>query len=180
MKIYCDFDSVLFNLLNTPEKGWLHYLNKKHGTDYVLEDIIHWKWLYDTFPDAGNFFHKGRYSQCAFIEGAKEFVLKLQCLGEVSILTATSTHMLEEKEELIKNHFNVPVIHEKEKYKYADGILIDDNFLNCYRYTKAGGKAILYTHFGRYSYNDFIWVNKDFYKAESYEDILEILKEVTN
>ena len=121
MKICLDYDATLVDLM-TP---WMKWIRKTYNCTFTTRQISRFYFLSDVLGNEVSEFWKteGCYKKVSPIEGAQEFVKKLQdTYGKenIHIVTATNKHMQDEKTNHAVTNFNVPesqIHHVREKYK---------------------------------------------------------------
>jgi len=175
MKIYCDYDSTLTDVTLWEFYNVLHHdkSNKIKPYSWFANELPYTWEKYSTRP----------------LEGSKEFFNELTELYDTYILTSTKNKEHQKgKNEHIKYYFNTnTIIHEVYKHKYAicpvnktPNILIDDSLSNCLMFAANGGYSIVYNHEDQYEYNRLYRKMDGVYVANTYDEVLEIVKEITN
>lgn len=196
-----DFDDTLVHLV----RPWLKWLRTQKLTKQTFhpEDVTHYEWFKTNFGDeASDFFlknsNKTYEAHDSHIPGSIAFLKWAEKYFNLKIVTHVSNnHVLEAKSNFIKkiyhdNHqINIKVEFFEvlnDKYKYLDGILIDDypkHIINHISYNNQ--PAILFDYQGKNGWSkmknygeltDQLQPNLKFYNyATSYEQIKNILKE---
>ena len=186
--IFIDLDSTLNNFIESA----VFRLNKEYGKNYSVKDIKHWNHVLELYPDSAflKLFQKDvyEYLNVQLFNDAKALLGVLNCYDSVVILTDTSEEMKISKlkwcskaglENLVEDIIFTNQTNKKEHYIKQDDILIDDKFETIYNVVK-NNKAfgLLYRHYDKYRYNDFIYDNWRFRRCNTYQDIVDNVEKI--
>lgn len=179
MKIFIDYDSTMNNM----SYAWIAWINKTYGTSFVCSDVTYWEWFQDIEQDAFKWFtDEIAFTEIQPLPQSQEFFDYLNSKYAVDILTHSHPNMVKLKNEHILEHYGASyVIHHKNKWDYAKDestILIDDRPLNCIEWVKAGGIAFLFNHELNYVYSETEMEHRNLIKVNTYEQIVEKLKDM--
>lgn len=177
--IAVDLDDTLNYLLDS----WIAWINVTYGKDIDLSHILKWEDMksFEGVDNTFKFLCAENYRNIPIKEGAQEFVQKLKEFDEVKIITASKSTAMEYKRPYVDKYFgkDIELVCEYDKYKCLkpNDILIDDGFHNVYPAVKeAGAVGILFNDYGRLRYADYLFPHPKFYRAKSYQQVIEIVK----
>jgi 5'(3')-deoxyribonucleotidase len=123
--IFVDFDETLVNTVGAV----LERFFIKTGIRLSTKDIKHWTWLSDTYGEEFAHFwvQPGLYDDVEPLPGAIEFIKELRKDWHPIVLTHSHSCVIEEKSRCIEKLFDLPYVHEIDKWKVTGTFpLIDD------------------------------------------------------
>ena len=163
MKILFDCDGVLNNF----QEHLLNILNKKHNTNYTIDDITYYDWLPDTFDDCWVPIEERTFWDTITVY--QEAVSTIESLVKEgnTIYLATASHftpILGYKINKILSHFDTNLVGErnvivaKDKSMIMGNVLIDDFPRNLDKFTF--GQTICFAQPWNKNYNNCFRTNK--------------------
>jgi len=174
-----DLDGVLTHT----SEAWLSVLNEQHGTSYTTADIFTWEDITTWFPKKDCYAvlnSEGFYKDLVKpIEGSLEFLTELKELG-VTLKLVTANKYSDERHQYIEDNFPdiFSDIHfTDDKTTVLGDFILDDKFENVVNYRNTHNKlGLLYRHFDTYKYNDMRVRSPNFYRVNTYKDVIRIVK----
>lgn len=183
--ISLDFDDMMYDLMCLNIK----YVKEKYNVD-IIKDINSYYYIWENYPtimeDLWN--HPENYVKGELIPGALEFYNKLvDILGveKIQIVTSSMPDIIVEKNKMIKSlGIECDVVHSifngsfpKSFYTYGT-VLIDDHTKNVYEHIyKNSYYGIVFNHM-RLPYIKENAKKDNLKYAETYEELLDILKHI--
>ena len=180
-----DFDDVLYNLT----KINLKYIKEQYGIELKPKQVTDWNYYKNSgfesiLENVWN--NPQKYLESELIDGAYEFYKEVENIygkDNIQIITASFPNIINVKDQYIKDIFNndCKIIHTHDKFLYTkDTILIDDSINNILKHVEVNkNPAILFSL--DYGWNsDFKEDNEIIYRANSYNEALNVLDKFNN
>jgi len=179
MKLYCDYDEVLCDLI-TP---WIKDINSRNNTKYKNSDVNDFFW-FEGIENGLEFLNDSKmYDRVNPTKESKLFLKTLEknkLINNLSIVTSTMTNAVVSKEKHINTHFSkfidlkrVHTTSSKWEMNYDNAILIDDGFHNAVKTVIANPYA--YVFLLNYDHNKDFYTGKRIIRINSLMEVFDYL-----